>query len=87
MKQSDIKKLGISANEFKLIKDIINFDSKIFDHQIRTRLTSPHVFTVDMSKYETKDIPQHLRDIFFRPEKIKKLYYAYWAIASDADIE
>jgi hypothetical protein len=72
---SKLKERGVSKREFELIKKFLSLDKEIFAAKEHKEV-SPFSLTVDLSKYEM--VPQELKEILYRPKKMKLLYERYW---------
>lgn len=80
----DLERCGVSKREFELIKKLMKLDNQIFAVK-EFKLSSPYTYIVDLSKYDSKKIPQDCKEVLFRPKKMRTLYERYWAIASEFD--
>ena len=80
---------GVSKREFELIKKLMKLDPEIFIEKaiFKTSQESPYTFSVDLSKYSDTKVPQELKEILFRPQKLRKLKERYWSIASNLDVK
>ena len=81
-----LSRSGVSKREFDLIKRFMKLDGNIFEYKEYVE-ASPFNYTVDLSKYADKKIPQDLKEVLFRPQKMRRLYSQYWAIASELDVK
>lgn len=61
------------------MKHLFQFDSEIFLQKEKVPSKSPHIFIVDVGKYG-EQIPTDIKDILYRPNKVKKLVDAYWEL-------
>ena len=75
---------GVSKREFELIKKFIKLDPEIFAYKQYIE-SSSHTYSVDLSKYDNQKIPQEMKDILYRPKKMRLLYERYWQLASETD--
>ena len=66
LSKKDLDRAGVSQREYDLIKKLLELDEDIF--AVRTGLDySPYTYTVDLSKYDDKKIPQDCKEMLFRP--------------------
>lgn len=85
----EVENAGVTKREFEMIKKLMDLDPEIFvqRYHVIVKSSTPYIFSVDLSKYDGKKIPQECKEILFRPPKLEKLRERYWAIASSFDIE
>lgn len=83
----DLERAGVSQREFDLINKLMALDPEIFleKYLVMVRSPTPYYYTVDLSKYDQKKIPQDLKEILYRPKKMSSIYEKYWRLASDMD--
>ena len=80
--KKDLERNGVSQREYDMIKKLLELDPDMF--AVRTGLDySPYTYTVDLSKYEDKKIPQDCKEMLFRPQKMRRLYERYWQLAPE----
>jgi hypothetical protein len=60
-----------------LIKKFLKIDPEIFAYKEFTD-SSPHTYSIDLSKYENIYISRELKDVIYRPKKMRLLYERYW---------
>lgn len=64
----DLEQAGVSKREFQVIKKLMKMDKDIFVHRTyMTHSESPFLFNVDLSKYESIDVPHDCKEIIYRP--------------------
>lgn len=82
----DLKDKGVTKREFDLIKKFLALDPEIF--AVKEHLdASPYTYAVDLSKYERAELKKELKDVLYRPKKMRQLYERYWSLASAEDLE
>ena len=67
-----------------MIKKMLKLDPEMFAHHTHPD-KSPFDNTVDLTKYDTEDMTKDMREIMFRPYKMRRLYERYWVLASELD--
>lgn len=40
--------------------------------------SSPYTYGVDLSKYDSASMKKELKDVLYRPKKMRQLYERYW---------
>ena len=75
----------MSKRDFDIIKKLMKMDPLIFEIKDFNTNISPYTYTVDLSKYQHKKIPQDCKEILFSPQKMRVIFERYWDIASDID--
>ena len=87
MTDKQLEANGVSKREFDLIKKLMKLNPEIFIEKghFKTTNESPYSYTVDLSKYSDVKLPQELKEVLYRPQKLRTLKERYWAIASALD--
>jgi len=80
----DLENAGVSRREFQVIKKLMKLDKDIFKAKEHIDI-SPYTYTVDLSKFDREQIPLDIKELLFRPTKMRRLYESYWALASAYD--
>ena len=75
--KKDLESSGVSQREYDIIKKLLELDPDIFAVRIGLDY-SAYTYTVDLSKYENKKIPQDCKEMLYRPQKMRRLYERYW---------
>ena len=73
----DLFRAKVSKREFEQIKALIKLDESLF-RPPNIPSQSPHLDIIDIGKYE--NIPYELKEILYRPPKVKLLYEKYWEL-------
>lgn len=80
VKEAHLEEAGVSKREFDAIKVLLAVDSEIF-RPSEFGSFSPHSMIVDVGKYAGKKLPKEVKEILYRPPKVKSLYDKYWQLA------
>ena len=72
----DLEPAGVSKREFDQIKLLWALDPHLFKPS-ELGSFSPYSQIIDISKYGDK-IPKDVKEILYRPPKVKNLYEKYW---------
>jgi len=63
---------GVNKKEFDLIKKLIKLDPEIFAaRELFNVSESPFMYTVDLSKYQGSQVKKELKDVIYRPKKMR----------------
>ena len=73
----DLEDAGVSKREFEHIKMLLAVDQEIFKPNEFGSFSNYSQF-VDVSKYENMKISKDVKEILYRPPKLKNLYLKYW---------
>lgn len=76
----DLEDAGVSRREFEHIKMLLELDQDLFKPSEYGSFSNYSQF-VDVSKYQDKKISKDVKDILYRPPKMKNLYQKYWQLA------
>lgn len=71
---------GVSRREFEHIKMLLAVDQEIFKPSEYGAFSNYSQF-VDVTKYQDKKLSKDVKEILFRPPKLKNLYQKYWQLA------
>ena len=66
----DLKEKGVTKREFELIKKFLEIDPEIFAVKEFVD-SSPYTYGVDLSKYDSAVIKKELKDVLYRPKKMR----------------
>lgn len=77
---SHLDEAGISRREWDHIKLLLAADPELF-RPSEFGSFSPHSMIVDVSKYEGKKLSKEVKEILYRPPKVRTLYEKYWQLA------
>lgn len=80
VKDSHLEKAGVSKREWDQIKLLLSVDIELFKPS-EFGAFSPHSQVIDLTKYADKKIPKDVKEILYRPPKVKNLYEKYWLLA------
>lgn len=80
----DLKENGITKREFELIQRFLDIDPEIFAAKEFVE-SSPFTYGVDLAKYDSSKMKQDLKNVLYRPKKMRLLYEKYWQLASAED--
>lgn len=80
--QGDLKAANVSANDFKQIKLLYRLDEHIFEANDFGTITS-NSYIVDLTKYEPAKLTKEIKDLLYRPQKVKLLTEKYWQLAKE----
>ena len=80
VKDSHLEQAGVSRREFDQIKLLLSVDLELFKPS-EFGAFSPHSQVIDLTKYADKKIPKDVKEILYRPPKVKNLYEKYWQLA------
>lgn len=81
----DLKERGVTKREFELIKKFLDLDPEVFAVK-EFEDASPYTYSVDLSKFDGP-LKKELKDVLYRPKRMRQLYERYWALASAEDLE
>ena len=76
----DLEDAGVSRREFEHIKMLLAVDQEIFKPNEFGSFSNYSQF-VDVSKYDNMKISKDVKEILYRPPKLKNLYLKYWQLA------
>lgn len=76
----DLEDAGVSRREFEHIKMLLDLDQELFKPSEYGAFSNYSQF-VDVSKYQDKKISKDVKEILYRPPKMKNLYQKYWQLA------
>jgi len=86
--EQDLLDKGVNKKEFELIKKLIDLDPEIFAaRELFNAAESPFMYTVDLSKYQGPRVKKELKDVIYRPKKMRQLFECYWRLAQDVEKE
>lgn len=71
---------GVSKREFDHIKMLLAVDEEIFKPSEWGSFSNYSQF-VDVTKYQDKKLSKDVKEILYRPPKLKNLYQKYWQLA------
>ena len=71
---------GVSKREFEHIKMLLAVDEEIFKPSEWGTFSNYSQF-VDVTKYQDKKVSKDVKEILYRPPKLKNLYQKYWQLA------
>jgi hypothetical protein len=74
---ANLEDAGVSKREFENMKMLIALDQEIFKPSEYGSFSYYSQF-VDISKYQDKKLSKEVKDILYRPPKLKNLYEKYW---------
>lgn len=80
MTDAHLKEAKVSKREFEQIKTLLTLDNEIF-RPSEYGSFSPHSQLVDIRKYADKNLSKDVKEILYRPPKVKNLYDKYWQLA------
>ena len=80
VEHSQLEEAGVSKREFEHIKLLLALDPELF-RPSEYGAFSPYSMLVDISKYTDKQLTKDVKEILYRPPKVKNLYDKYWALA------
>jgi len=84
----DLLAKGVTQKEFSLVKKLIALDPEIFAaRELFNASESPFMYTVDLSKYQGPRVTKELKDVIYRPKKMRQLFDCYWRLAQDVEQE
>lgn len=75
---------GVSRREFEHIKILLALDAELFSPSEYGSF-SPHSMLIDVSKYADQNLSKDVKEILYRPPKVKNLYEKYWQLAKILD--
>ena len=70
---------GVSKKEFEHIKTLLALDAELFKPSEYGSF-SPYSMIFDISKYEGVKLSKDVKEILYRPPKVKNLYEKYWQL-------
>jgi hypothetical protein len=76
----DLEDAGVSKREFDNIKVLLAVDEEMFKPSEWGAFSNYSQF-VDLTKYQDKKLSKEVKDILYRPPKLKNLYLKYWQLA------
>jgi hypothetical protein len=59
---------------------LINLDEEGLFRPPNLSSLSPHLDIVDIGKYGSKNLSLEVKEILYRPPKVKKLFEKYWEL-------
>lgn len=80
VKEAHLEEAGVSRREFEQIKLLLEVDPELFKPS-EFGAFSPHSMIVNVGKYADKQLPKEVKEILYRPPKVKSLYDRYWQLA------
>lgn len=78
--ERNLEDAGVSKREFENMKLLIALDQEIFKPSEYGSFSNYSQF-VDLTKYQDKKLTKDIKDILYRPPKLKNLYEKYWQLA------
>ena len=78
--ESHLEDAGVSKREFDHIKLLLKVDPELFKASEYGSF-SPHAMIINVSKYEGMNLSKDVKEILYRPPKVKNLYDKYWQLA------
>ena len=80
--EKDLKAANVSKKEFIQIKQLVRLDESIFAASEFGTIT-PQSFMVDVSRYDPNHLNKDVKDILYRPQRVKLLIEKYWQLAKE----
>lgn len=77
--EDHLDEAGVSKKEFEHIKTLLALDAELFKPSEYGSF-SPYSMIVDISKYEGVNLSKDVKEILYRPPKVKNLYVKYWQL-------
>ena len=78
--ERDLEDAGVSKREFEHIKLLLAVDQELFKPSEYGSFSNYSQF-VDVTKYENMKLSKDVKEILYRPPKLKNLYLKYWQLA------
>jgi hypothetical protein len=78
--ERNLEDAGVSKREFEHIKMLLAVDEGIFKPSEWGSFSNYSQF-VDVTKYQDKKLSKDVKEILYRPPKLKNLYQKYWQLA------
>lgn len=75
-----LEQAGMSKREFEQIKLLLALDPTLFEPS-EFGSFSPHSMIIDLSKYNPSDLSKDVKELLYRPPRVKHLYEKYWQLA------
>ena len=86
MAEEEVQAKGVSKRELDLIMKFLELDPEFFT--VKQHLAGRQLaYTVDLSRFAGKKIPQDCKAVLYNPKKMQLLTERYWALATETETQ
>jgi ribosomal protein S16 len=84
--EEEVLAKGVSKRELDLIMKFLELDPEFFS--VKQHLAGRQLaYTVDLSRFDDKKIPQDCKAVLYNPKKMQLLTERYWALATETETQ